>query len=59
MSESDKFQRFAEVEVDKWLDIAVDWLVLGSRLHVVHYELLHLDTDNELDRCLQDLVLVV
>ena len=47
---SPQFQKFALAQIDKWLDIAVDWLLLGSRILVVHYEMMLVDPMKELDR---------
>ena len=47
---SHKFLYFAHQQIDKWVDIATDWILLGSNLLGVHYEMMVVDMDKELDR---------
>ena len=45
-----KFHRFVLEEARRWREVAVDWLLTSPRLHVVHYEHLKEDTEQEIRR---------
>ena len=46
------FQKSALSEVQVWRDIAVDWLLVGREVMVVHYEDMVRDTRKQLERVL-------
>ena len=50
---SPEFQSFALNEVEKWLDLIVDWVLLSPQLVVVHYELLKLNQEREVKKIMK------
>ena len=45
---SPSFQKFAWEEADRWLEVITDWVVLSTNLHIVHYEKLSENWEQEL-----------
>ena len=48
----DYFQRSALSEVKVWKEIAIDWLLVGKEVMVVHYEDMVMDAREQLERVL-------
>eukprot|EP00095_Tigriopus_kingsejongensis_P007043 maker-scaffold146_size311726-snap-gene-0.14 protein:Tk07043 transcript:maker-scaffold146_size311726-snap-gene-0.14-mRNA-1 annotation:"wsc domain-containing protein 2" len=51
---STKFEAFFMNEIGLWFEVAADWIVIGSEVHVVHYEDMKNDLRSEMLRITRD-----